>query len=47
MQELCYWVEWRVMNHVPNGRFVQKCQFFISKTALKSALEKFQYRKNR
>ena len=31
----------------PYGRFLQKCQFFIPKTALKSALEKFQSRKNR
>ncbi len=31
----------------PYGRFVQKCQFFSSKTALKSALEKLQFRKNR
>lgn len=31
----------------PYGFLVQKCQFFISKIALKSSLEKFQYRKNR
>ena len=30
----------------PYERFVQKCQFFISKIALKLPLEKFQSRKN-